>query len=230
MNRNTFLICTSPVGAHWRLGLPSKEDMVLIGWNKSDGEMDGGMPKDVANVLARAMASVALVSFPVGARALDAGNGNAALRNEVAQSLVTHGLRERVEAVVKGEHSHIPLVSTRHPETVWRLFEDATYSWQLQGQIVLLSALGSQPPKLDRKTLLSLFAKGWTNHAASLAGKGVLGVLRPGVDGDVAGFLSLSDEFKQTFFSAVEREARSAKFDWRLVPEDIFVDALAGDA
>jgi hypothetical protein len=50
--------------------------------------------------------------------------------------------------------------------------------------------------------------------------------LRPGVDGDVAGLLSLTDAIEQAVLAALESETRHAGFDWELLPEDAFIDLL----
>jgi hypothetical protein len=70
--------------------------------------------------------------------------------------------------------------------------------------------------------LRALFGEDWTKHAASLAPvgiDGIEGILRPGVDGDVAGLLSLTDAFDQVVLAGLESETRRAGFDWALLPE-----------
>jgi len=46
--------------------------------------------------------------------------------------------------------------------------------------------------------------------------------VRPGVDGDVAGLLSLTEASEQVTLAALERETRRAEFDWALVTEEAF--------
>ena len=112
-------------------------------------------------------------------------------------------------------------MSTRRPDTAVRLFDDAGFPWWLQGQVVLLSGPDAPPPDIDEEMLLALFGEDWTNHAASLA-PGIEGVLRPGVDGDVAGLLSLTDAFEQVLLATLERDTRNAGFDWALLSEEAF--------
>ena len=55
---------------------------------------------------------------------------------------------------------------------------------------------------MDRTTLLSLIDGDWARRAASLRSRGVAGVIRAGVDGDVAAVLSLDDTFGRALFDA----------------------------
>ena len=103
-----------------------------------------------------------------------------------------------------------------------RLFDDASFPWWMQGQVVLLSGFAALPPDVDEDALLVLFGEDWTKRAAPLAAAGIEGIMRPGVDGDVAGLLSLRDEFEQTVLDALEGETRLAGFDWALLPEEVF--------
>jgi hypothetical protein len=93
----------------------------------------------------------------------------------------------------------------------------------------LLSEPEESPPDLDQSRLFSLFGGDWTALASLLESSGVLGVLRPGIDGDIAGLLSFSDEFEREVVAALERKARSAGFDWSLASEDDFARQLADD-
>ena len=116
----------------------------------------------------------------------------------------------------------ISLMSTRRPETAMRLFDDAGLPWWLQGQIVLLSGPDASPPDIDDETLLTLFGEEWTSHAASLAPIGIKGIVRPGVDGDVAGLLTFTGASEQAVLAALEGETRRAEFDWALLTEKAF--------
>ena len=46
--------------------------------------------------------------------------------------------------------------------------------------------------------------------------------MRPGVDGDVAGLLSLSEGFEAVVRRVLETETRLAGFEWALVTESAF--------
>ena len=88
--------------------------------------------------------------------------------------------------------------------------------------MVLLSEPDAPPPEIDEESLLALFGEEWTKRATSLAPAGIEGIVRPGVDGDVAGLLTLTGAFEQVVLAALERETRRAEFDWGLLAEETF--------
>lgn len=204
-NQAAILACVDPVNAHWQLGPlpPAQGRMLLIGWRLPLPAVDSGVPEVVAAILARALTSVARVSFPV--------SDDAAI-------------------ALKGEAAIVKLVSTCEAETAVRMFADPGYPWHLQGQVALLSPLHSRAPKIDRKALLSLLSGHWTKPDGQLRqfhSLGILAVIRPGVDGDIGGVLSLSDGFANTLLEALECAAGNAQFAWFRLPEDDFANMLA---
>jgi hypothetical protein len=48
------------------------------------------------------------------------------------------------------------------------------------------------------------------------------GIVRPGVDGDVAGLLSRTDAFEQNVLAAVESDTLRAGFEWAQLSEEAF--------
>jgi hypothetical protein len=56
-------------------------------------------------------------------------------------------------------------------------------------------------------------------QAARVAAIDVQGVVRPGVDGDAAGLLSLGDDFDRSLLDALGRETRLAGLTWSIVAE-----------
>jgi hypothetical protein len=130
-------------------------------------------------------------------------------------------------AAAKGAAGRMTLVSTRNPEIVMKAFNDPAYPWWLHGQVLLLSAKDGAPPDMERGQLLALSDEDWTTAAHRLAPLGISGVLRPGVDGDVAGLFCLTEGFYEVGLAALEREARAASFGWSIVTEDDFA-LLAG--
>jgi hypothetical protein len=211
---------------HWQLGhLPPKSGrFALIGWKEPGDAIEAGVPEAVAQVLARAFTALARVMFLADPAGLD---GWTPLKGDAIKTLANEGLASRVAAKLRGAPSDIALVSTRHPETAMRLFDDAGFPWWQQGQIVLL--VGEDAPHRDseradlgawnKDTVLDLFDDDWTTRAAPLASNGVAAVVRPGVDGDVAGLLALTEGFLHPALEAIARQARLAGFDWEMVPE-----------
>jgi hypothetical protein len=224
VTRTSIFACRDARGLHWQLGAlpPANGRLTLIGWSEAGDTPDGGVPDEVARVLARALTSVARVTFPCSSVNPVATGVWSPLDDDLIRGLTGKGLGGRIVAKLRGNPADIALMSTRRPETAMRLFDDAGFPWWLQGQVVLLSEPGAPPPEIDEESLLALFGEEWTTHAASLAPVGIEGILRPGVDGDVAGLLTLTDAFEQVVLGALERETRRAEFDWALLPEKAF--------
>ena len=223
MSRTSIFACVDAREPHWQLGhLPPKTGrFALIGWKEPTDAVEAGVPEAVAQVLARAFTSIARVMFLTDPAGLD---GWTPLEGDQVSKLPSRSVVTRITARLRGAPSSIALVSTRHPETAMRLFDDAGFPWWQQGQVVLLveptpDQRDVEPEVFDTETLLGLFDEDWTTRAASLTATGVMGVVRPGVDGDVAGLLSLKEAFLHTALEALARQTRLAGFDWAVVPE-----------
>lgn len=199
---------------------------MLLGWNAPSKSIDSGVPEAVRAVLAGALTSIARVSFPVSEVPRRISKTEMNSDEDQVRLLGTGGPIERAAARLKRMPSSITLLSTRSQKTAAKLFEDAGYPWRLQGQVALLSAPDAAPPEVDRQTLLSLMSDDWATHGVQLRSIGVVGVLRPGVDGDVAGVLSLTREFKKILLEALAHQAKLENFDWLLLDEKNFVDKL----
>jgi hypothetical protein len=134
--------------------------------------------------------------------------------------VVRKGLGGRIVATFRGTPAEMALISTRRAETAATLFTDPGCPWWLQGQAVLLSHTDAPPPQVDNEAVLTLLDGDWASHTASLAGAGVVGVVRPGVDGDVAGVLCLTPAFEQSVLAALGRESAAAGFSWAMISEE----------
>jgi hypothetical protein len=176
----------------------------------------------VAGVLARALTSTARVTFPCSFASAVASKVWSPLDDDLICSIIGKGFGARLVANVKGTPSAITLMSTRRAETAMRLFDDAGFPWWMQGQVVVLSKPDAPPPNIDEDTLLALFGDDWATHAPSLGPFGIEGIVRPGVDGDVAGLLSLNGAFDDAVLGALESETRRAGVDWAVLTEDAF--------
>ena len=224
MTHTSIFACRDPRGLHWQLGPlpPATGRVTLLGWSQTTERHDAGVPDEVAGVLACALTSTARVTFPSSAATDRATRVWSPVGDDLVRALSGKGFGERVVAKLRGRPSHMALISTRQPETASHLFDDAGFPWWMQGQVVLLSGPDTLPTDLDEEALLALFSEDWTKHAAPLAAGGVDGIMRPGVDGDVAGLFSQSDKFEQRVLDALERETRVAGFDWAVLPEEAF--------
>jgi hypothetical protein len=227
VTRASIFACRDARGREWQLGPlpPDRGRLTLIGWSQPAETRDAGVPEDVALVLARGLTSVARVTFPsslVSPIATSMMTVWSPLDGDLVRVLTAKGFGGRIVAKLRGTPPHIALTSTRRPETARRLFDDGAIPWWLQGQVVLLSEPDAPPPDIDEESLLGLFGEEWARRAVSLAPAGVAGVVRPGVDGDVAGLLTLAEPFEQVVLAALERETQLAGFDWEQLLESEF--------
>jgi len=204
--------CRDPRSSRWQLGLspPAIGRLTLIGWGAVPITNDADLPEGVVSVLARALAASARVTFPCST----VGRSTAAAWSMLGE--------DQIRTLGK-----VVLVSTRSPETTALLFRDPGFPWWLQGQAVLLSSVGAAPPDISRRSFLALFDEKWMEQAALLASCGVDGILRPGVDGALAGVFSLTGRFEQALLTALKEEAQAQSFDWSLLSEEAFAEALA---
>lgn len=214
--RTHLTLCHNVGGAQWQLGSlpPPHGRVVVVNWWQAPPPVDAGVPLLVAQALARALVSVACVSFLQG-DAVDA------LAGDECRILAADGLGARLKAGLKGVPARLTLCTTRQPASVLRAFDDADFPWWGQGQVLLLSPIGTSPPQVDRETVLALMGDDWVARAQALAAAGLLGVLRPGVDGAIAGFHALSPGFEQAVLDAIEREARAAGVTCRRGGEEL---------
>ena len=226
MTQTSIFACRDARGPQWQLGPlpPPTGRLTLLGWSQTPEPHDGGVPEDVARVLARALTSTARVTFPCSfVKTVPATGIWSSLDGDQVRALTGKGIGKRIAAKVKHAPPELTLMSTRRAKTAMRLFDDGGFPWWLQGQVVVLSAPVALPPDLNEADLLSLFDEDWARRAASLAGLDVDGVVRPGVDGDVAGLLSLTQPFGERVLAALEHEARAEGFEWDVVSEVAFV-------
>jgi hypothetical protein len=193
--------------------------MTLVGWTHATDDQDGGVPQDVAGVLARALTSVARVTFPSSRASASAAQIWAPFDGGLVRALTGQGVVARTAAKLRRTPSTGTLVSTRDAEVAMRALDDEGFPWWLQGQVLLLSSPDEAPPDVSAPALMALFEDDWAEQAATLAALDVQGVVRPGVDGDVAGVLTLTPALEKSLLDALERETRPAGLSWAIVAE-----------
>jgi hypothetical protein len=209
-----FLLCKNPEPTKWQLTSPLKGDLWMLGWRiLPEYEIEGGVPDEIAEILAKALTSTALVTFPtvesVGAI------GDCVRR-------IDAGFIGSLEAAFSGTPGAFNLISTTNPETAKSLFDAGYFPWYMQGQIILLSPLGSQPPALDRKTLFSVMDSNLRTDFKMLSSIGIQAMIYPGVDGDLVGIVAASLAFEKEILGAIESEAVRSGFSWQVVDEEYF--------
>ncbi len=210
-----FLLCENPEPTKWQLISPLQGNLWILGWRRMpEYEIEGGVPDEVAEILAKSLTSTALVTFP--SIESSSGNGDYVRRIEV-------GLLESLESAFLRTPGSFNIISTTRPESAKRLFNAGGFPWDMQGQIILLCPRGSQPPVLDRNTLFSIMKDNLKADFNMLSLIGVQAIIYPGVDGDVAGILSSSQAFESEVLRAIESEAIRSGFGWQVVAEDDFI-------
>ena len=199
---------------------------MLIGWHLAEGQVDSGLPRELRAILAQALTSIGIVSFPCCASSV----GELPTSPHCDSTMPTRGtiLTEWARSTFTRKPVKVALVSTRQEATAAALFEDSNFPWHLQGQVAILSALDANPSNLDRDAVLSLIDDQWTTLVAQFNSRDFAGVVRPGVDGDIVCVWSRTTEFASRIAQSIEREARQDNFDWAIVSESDFESALAG--
>ena len=228
MTRTAIFICHDPRDAGWELGaLPATGGaMVLIGWRQIPEPVDCGVPNDIAVMMARALTCAARVTFL--STEIDAPSNVWSLQGEdLVRSMEKTGLVGCIQNAINHMPHHAVLVSTRRPETALRLFDDGGFPWWLRGQVVLLSDPETAPPDIDWPLLVAFMENAWPTCTMDFPCAGVEGVIRPGVDGCVAGFLSLTTSFEAAMVAALKSESLQAGFDWAVLSEDAFRERIA---
>lgn len=230
MTDTAIFVCHDPHGSHWQLGpLPATgSTMTLIGWKQVSESVDGGIPDDVAAMIARSLTGVARITFLASTPEMAISSNAWSFMGECfVRRVEKAGLAGRIQCVFDRIPYNAVLVSTRCPKTALRLFDDCSFPWWLQGQVAILSRPEAAPPNLDRAMLVSLLGDEWTRWAAEYSGEEIFGVLRPGVDGDVIGLLSLTSSFETAILRVLENESMQMNFEWALLSEDAFRNRLA---
>jgi hypothetical protein len=170
-------------GTEWQLPAGSAPgDRFLIGWNVSPDSADGESPAAVATLLSAVLCRLGTVTFA------------SAMRKPGAWKSRWRQGRDFEWAT-----------ATSVQDAAGRIFDADSFSWQRQGQVVVLSREGTAPVLTEKHLRLHDDPRSW----ADLAAAGASAVMLPGVDGQVAGlycFLpGLRDELTRTLEEEVEK-------------------------
>jgi hypothetical protein len=217
---DTLIVASRPTSAKWQLPTSATGQLAMVGWHLALGRgVDGGVPPNVAGVLTRALTRSAWVSF------FDAAEPTGSLDAHVKR-LEPSGLGAKVRAKADRLPRAVYLISTRRPEIVQWAFDADMFSWEMQGQVLFLSALQRPSPQLNWTAMLSITGRELPITCDLLRGIGVEALVFPGVDGDVAGVVSATSAAEERILADLRAEAEAAGFTWRMVAEDDFIHAL----
>ncbi|SAI59196.1 Uncharacterised protein [Bordetella ansorpii] len=227
MMHRALFACAEPRETKWQLSelLPSGAgDIVLFGWNIG-AQIDDGIPAEVSALIAKALTSVARVTFQRDEVARLNSTEWSTEDGDLVRTLPDPNQSKFAQLVLKRAPSGINMVSTQRSETAAALFDVGQWPWWQQGQFVLLSAPDAAPPSISRDTLISIFHGEWNEHLTELREMGVVGVLRPGVDGDVFAVLFLTRQFRDALLQSLAQYAKQAGYAWSLLSEEEFTEA-----
>jgi len=212
-----LLICDHPLSSDWQLGLPPPRQgrLELLGWVCADDAQEGGVPLPVRQLLARVWVGMARLEYLFHDHP---GHSTWA-------RLIPQAWRGRV----------LPRwVNSTDPSQAQALFHDSGCPWSLQGQALLLSEIQSPMPRLESVPLDVLLSDDWWQLAPPLRAAGVEAVVRPGVDGAVAGLWWLEAErgheptgLQQRWRQALAHEVAAGAASLSRVSEDEFRQRLA---
>lgn len=196
------LVCKDRQVSHWELPTPPVGwSLCVLGWKVSPASLDAGVPKAAAIVFGDALAKVATVSFFA----------------RPGQPSTLHRLLS-LRAVPR-------LRQTRDPREIEELFDDDYFHWSQKAQAAFLSPPLAPRPSLGIEDIKhALGGESYTQFRA----RNVLGVLVPGVDGDVAGLYTTDAGFRHHICSSLEETvvARGAEF---LVTDQEQFDRMLAD-
>lgn len=227
MTETALFACCGARDPRWQLDTGrSQREWMLIGWRQSPRSPDGGVPDDVAVVLADAFAAVAQVTFPCSTEPGEAADAWLPRGNDHIRTFSADGLSGFVRAALKRAPREIVLVSTRKTESIVRLFDDEEHPWWMQGTFALLSAADAGPPEIDRKQVLALLDGPGAGDLDAVT-TAVDAVVRPGVDGDMAGVLSRTPQFEQELLDASAAACARRGVQWSVVSEEEFRTSFA---
>jgi hypothetical protein len=191
--------------------------VILIGWVTRAVPVDGGVPKEVAQLLSECLTRVAVVTFLHSRPSLPTRAPN--------QWYEVHGAWMTMLTAsvgVWGKHKHWPLLSTQDAATTGLLFNDEMFDWTQQGQIAFLTENRQVPPTIGYDLVEECFDRKSLAETLRRARPNLLGLLYPAVDGDFAGLISADNEFIEQVLEEIHHACDSAGFSFTLTTEDEF--------
>lgn len=170
-------------GSEWQLPTGAKlaAQRELVGWSVDQEEVEATVPQVVARLLTMGLCRHAVLTFA------------SAIRAPFGATLVPRRWK-------LGQHFR--WISTSDPEEAADgIFYADLFSWNQQGQVVVLSQHDSKPALEEHHLELA------NNEAAfgELARAGHIGVMLPGVDGQVVGLYVFEQEYARRIGAELKR-------------------------
>jgi hypothetical protein len=171
--------CGQPPRGLWlKPEIPQGSDGAMIGWIQDAAPVDGGVPQDVARVIAEALVKNYRVTF------VDPGQ----TKSPDWQSRGDYSIRfvhpDGIGSL--NPSAGYALTSTRSSDVALRLFDTEESLWTLQSQVVFLTDQNAEAPDASFRTI-DILMRTRTLDVAGLQGEfGCWGIVTPGPDGDFA--------------------------------------------
>lgn len=213
-----LLICENPLSSDWQLGLlpPRQGTLELLGWARREPHLEGSVPQSVQQLLARMWVGMARLDY---------------LSQAGRQP---QGWAWVIPSALRGSTSPQWRNTSDASQAAQVVFQDSGCAWCRQGQALLLSEAHGPRPRLEAVPLDVLMSDDWWQLAPPLRAAGVEAVVRPGVDGAVAGLWWLEAErgreptgLQQRWQQALAREVAAGAASLSRVSEDEFRQRLA---
>ncbi|MEP3480604.1 MAG: hypothetical protein ABJZ55_15245 [Fuerstiella sp.] len=223
MTAGNVFACFNPSQTLWQLGhLHCVTNTFILGWNVQNSDEDGGVPRSIAEVIAHSLTDNYRVTFPCTSVDRAAVEGdcipNSAdwARRLDAVSISRSGRKCPDSAV---------LLSTRNWETLIRAFDDGGFPWWLQGQILMLTDQDNGDQLgISNSDIALLSCDDWCRKAQSV--RSLSGVVRPGVDGSLAGIWTSDEIGQKRLLRSLEVVCRHEGLGWDILDEGAFEKRL----
>ena len=222
-----FYVCRHPEQAYWQLGNLSgtPPPVLLLGWKSSIDAIDEGLPSDIREILAKTMLSQASVVCLVPNAVKRTGPGSR-IATRQQNRLASGWLGDRVRDALGVGRPDVTVSSPRDWQHLTEILDEGYCAWWLQNQFLALFNLAEPVPDLGADQTDKLLSDNWADAVMDL-GAGCAGVIRPGVDGAVAGFVSGQEGFERQFLRALEGVASELGGSVRCVSETELARAIS---
>jgi hypothetical protein len=228
-NEDKILACKDASGEYWQLGnlLQFRGKFLLIGWKVYPEPVDGGVPAGVVAILSKAFTSVARITFPHSSvEGVRLSESDRAASDTATITLDDKNPLKSAFKQVFGTPNSREMLSTTDSGVAENLFDDDYYHWVMQGQFAALSDK-KVVPKIDGEIFELLFNDISALKINELLNDGIKALLRPGVDGAIAGILFLDEFLEDEFLVSLSAESAIAGFEFELLDEEEFAAGLA---
>jgi len=190
-NTKTIFVCSDYSNIQWELPITAAERVFrcLVAWQLNSSSEDGGIPDNVARILASTLVNHVLVTFPTYT-----------------------------------DQRGISFAHTNRIDDVRQAFDAEYFHWSHRGQIIFLSPLEAQPPTLSEECL-NLATD--SENLYKLNDMGVIGLILPGVDGDLAGIYTFTKKLQNELINELKTVCIRNEVKFLEVSEDLLMEVLA---